>query len=62
MKLKELKTILFSSRGSIQFAILYDCNANADIETGSIDYIVEKYSEKEVKHIEAFENQLLITI
>lgn len=62
MKLKELKTILYSNRGNIQFAILYDRNANADIETGSIDYIVEKYSEKEVKHIEAFENQLLITV
>lgn len=62
MTLKQLKTILYSSRGSIQFAIIYDSKTNADIATGSIDYIVENYGDKEVKHIEASENQLLITI
>jgi hypothetical protein len=62
MKLNQLKTILRSCRGSVQFAILYDSQTNADIDNGSIDYIVEQYGEKEVKRIEAFENQLLITV
>ena len=63
MKLKELKSILYSSRGSVQFAIVYDSKTNTDIENGcSIDYAVEKHGDKEVKHIEAFENQLLITV
>lgn len=62
MKLNELKTILRSARGSIQFAILYDSRTNKDIATGSIDYIVKNYGDKEAKRIEAFENQLLITI
>lgn len=62
MKLNELKTILKSNRGSVQFAILYDSKANADIDNGSIDYIVECHGEKEVKRIEAFEHQLIIII
>lgn len=63
MKLCDLKTILYSSRGSVQFAIVYDIATNADIEAGcSIEYAVEHYGDKEVKHIEAFGNQLIITV
>ena len=63
MKLKDLETVLYSSRGNIQFAIVYDSNKNADIENGcAIEYAVKKYGENEVEHIEAFENQLVITI
>ena len=63
MKLKDLKTILYSSRGGVQFAIVYDREKNADLENGcSIDYAVEKYGDRTVHHIEAFENQLIITI
>lgn len=63
MKLKELKTILYSNRGNIQFAIVYDSKLNADVESGcSIEYAIEKCGEKEVKHIEAFKDQLLITV
>lgn len=63
MKLKELKSVFRSNRGSVQFAIVYDSKTNADIENGcSIDYAVEKHGDKEVIRIEAFENQLLITV
>ena len=63
MKLKELKSVLRSNRGSVQFAIVYDNKTNTDIESGcSIDYAVEKHGDKEVIRIEAFENQLLITV
>ena len=63
MKLKELKSVLRSSRGSVQFAIVYDSKTNTDIENGcSIDYAVETHGDKEVIRIEAFENQLLITV
>lgn len=63
MKLKELKSILYSNRGNVQFAIIYDSKTNEDIENGcSIDYAVERHGEKEVVRIEAFENQLLITV
>lgn len=63
MKLNTLKPILYSTHGNIQFAIVYDSDKHADIENGcSIDYAVEKHGEREVKHIEAYENQLVITI
>lgn len=62
MKLNELKTILRSARGSIQFAILYDSKTNTDVANGSVEYIVENYGEKKVVRIEAFESQLLITV
>ena len=63
MKLKELKAILYSERGNIQPAIVYDSAKYADVESGcSVDYAVDKYGESEVKHIQAFENQLIITI
>jgi hypothetical protein len=63
MKLKDLKSVLYSSRGAIQFAIVYDQEKNRDLENGcSIDYAVEKYSDRTVHHIEAFEHRLVITI
>lgn len=62
MKLKDLQGILYSSRGCTQFAILYDSKTGEDIVTASIDHIVAKYGEKEIKHIEASENKLIITV
>lgn len=62
MKLKELENILYSNGGYTQFAILYDIETNTDIATGTIDYIVKNYGEKDVKRIEAFEHQLLINV
>lgn len=63
MTLKDMKSVLYSSRGNVQFAIVYDSEKNIDIENGcSIDYAVEKYGDLNVKRIEAYENQLLLTI
>ena len=63
MKIKDLKSVLYSSTGSIQFAVLYDSELNKDIVQGSsIDYIVHNYGEKDLKHIQAFEDQLILTI
>lgn len=63
MKIKDLKDVLYSSRGNIQFAIVWDIYNNVDIENGcSIDYAVETYGERELLRIEAFENKLLFTV
>lgn len=63
MKLKELSSILYSSRDNIQYCIVYDVKTNTDLENGcSVEYAIENYGEKEVKHLEAFVNQLLITV
>ena len=46
MKLKDLKSILFSTHGCIQSAIVYDKAKNADIISGcSVDYAVENFGE-----------------
>ena len=63
MLLKDLKSVLCSRTGSIQFAIVYDSKTNTDIENGcSVEYAVKTHGEREVIRIEAFENQLLITL
>lgn len=63
MKLKDLKSVLYSNRGYTQYAIIFDSKTSTDIENGcTIDYAVQTHGEKEVKRIEAFENQLLITV
>lgn len=63
MKLKDLTSVLHSSEGSVQFAIVYDSKTNTVIENGcSIDFAVEKHGNEDVIRIGAFENQLLITV
>lgn len=63
MKLEDLKPILFSRRGSVQFAIIYDEQTCHDIVSGcSIEYAVKEYGARIVQHIEAFGDQLLITV
>lgn len=63
MKLKDLESVLYSTRGSVQFAIVYDHEKNIDIANGcSIDYVVKEFGERELKRIEAFENQLLLIV
>lgn len=61
--LNDLSPVLKSRRGDVQFAIVYDSASNTDLENGcSIEYAVNYYGNREVKRIEAFENNLLITI
>jgi len=63
LKIKDLRKVLFSNKGAVQFAIVYDSNKHADLENGcTIDYVVAQYGERELKRIEAFENQLILTI
>ena len=63
IRLKDLKSILYSTRGNIQSAVVYDSEKNVDIVDGcSIDYVVKEYSESIVKRIEASNNQLIIIV
>ena len=63
MKLKELESILYSTRGFVQYAIVYDSKQDVDVASGcSIDWAVKTYGEADVVRIEAFENQLIVTI
>ena len=62
MKLAELSSILYSTRGYTQLAIIYDEKTASDLVTGTVDILIKEYGDKEVKQIQAFENQLIITI
>lgn len=67
MKLKELRPVIFSSTGRIQFCIIYDRSNNVDLENGcSIEYAYKNYGEREVMNVSAtYENdlaQLVFTI
>lgn len=63
MKIKDLTPVLYSTRGSVQFAVVYDQEQNCDIASGcSIDHAVKEYGERELKRIEAVGDQLLLTV
>lgn len=63
MKLKDLKDVLVSERGSVQSTIVYDYNTNVDLIVGcSVEHAVANYGEYEVKRIGAFNNVLIITV
>lgn len=52
MKLKDLKDVLHSQTGNIQFAIVWDYNTMKDLENGcSVDYAVTEYGERELKRV-----------
>lgn len=61
MKLKELRSVLHSTRGGIQMAILYNRAQDKDIVIGSVEYIVENYPEAEVDQLSASQDYIIIT-
>ena len=63
MKLKELESILYSSHGRIQTAILYDVEFGLDLDVGNpVDSVVKRYGELIVNRIEAFDDNLVIGV
>lgn len=63
MKFKDLKSIIYSKTGDIQFVIIYDQATNTDIASEcSIEYAICNYGNKEVKRITADYNNIVITI
>lgn len=63
MKIKDLKSIIYSKTGDIQFVIIYDWATNTDIANEcSMEYAICNYGDKEVKRITAYENNIVITI
>ena len=63
MKLKELKSILFSNRGDIQWAIVYDYTNNVDLtEECAIEYAIANYGDRIVHRISASDNLIIISV
>lgn len=61
MNLSELKDILKSGVGAVQFAIVYDMDEGECIASGcSVEYAVSHFGERNVKRISAHENYLVI--
>ena len=58
MKLKELKSIIYSRTGDMQSCIIYDIKNNVDLEYGcSVEYAYEHYGDREIVRIQSvFEN------
>ena len=55
MKIKDLKGIMRSEYGSMQWVIVYDLEQNKDIECGcSAEYAIANYGEFEVKKLNSF--------
>lgn len=51
MQIKDLKSILYSSRGQIIKAIIYDLNTGYDIDEGTIEQIYRKYGDLYITNI-----------
>lgn len=62
MKLNEMRQILYSPRGDIQMAVIYECETNTDLDAGSVDYIVKVYGDYEVTRIQAYNNELVFYV
>lgn len=63
MKIKDLKSIIYSKTGDIQFVIIYDYETHTEIANGcSMEYAVCHYGDKKVKRITAYEDNIVITI
>lgn len=57
MKIKDLQGILYNQHGCpIQMTVLWKFNDEGNIEeyaSGAHEYIIDKYPDKEIKHIQA---------
>lgn len=62
MKLNELKPILWTQIGEIQFAVIWDATKHCVIDKLTVQGATKKYGEQVVKQITAFENDLVISI
>ena len=63
MKLKGLKSVLYSSRGSVQFVIVYDSEKDMDLENGcTAEAAIKNHGEKDVKRIQALDDLIVITV
>jgi len=51
MKLSELESVLYSVRGDITFAIVWDAQKCCDIEECPVDYAIYAYGDWTVKRI-----------
>ena len=63
MKLKDLSTVLRSTTGAMQEAIVYDLDIAQDLASGcSVDYAVKHYGDMELERITAYWHCLVLSV
>lgn len=63
MKLRYLKDVLYSVRGEVQWAIVYDYSNNVDLTPEcSIEYAIENFGDRFVHRISASNNLIIISV
>ena len=62
MKIKDLKSVAYSSHGLIQMAIVYDYNIQHDIFCGSIEGAIKQYGECELTRLQADQGYLVLEV
>lgn len=62
MKLRDLKSILYSGDRGPQYAIIYDRKEDKDLAICAIEAAIEEYGDRTVHQIEACGGELLIHV
>lgn len=62
IKLSSLRDVLYSTRGYVQMAVIYDDVNDEDIDEGTVEGIIDAYGDYPIKHIEAWKDTLVFTI
>ena len=58
--LKDLAGILYSDHGNVQEGVLWDRSTYQDVDSGTVDYLVENYPDVPVYRIMADDNLIVI--
>ena len=62
MKIKDLKSIAYSSHGLVQFAVVYDYNSQQDVLQGTIENAISEYGECELTRLQADQDCLVLEV
>lgn len=62
MKIKDLKSVAYSSHGLIQWAVVYDYNSQKDVLEGNVEYVIEVYGECGLTRLQADQNYLVFEV
>ena len=62
MKIKDLKSVVYSSYGMLQMAIVYDYSAQIYVFNGTIEGAIKNYGECELTRIQADQDALVLEV
>lgn len=62
MKIRDLKSVAYSSHGDIQWAVVYDYNSQSDLMCGSVECAIKEYGECELTRLQAHDDLLVLEV